>query len=127
MYLNALEQLQLQNQAILEVNEKVDRIENDMPLFKAECDELQALVRKTGVNLMGGIKSASYKDNSMRGKVYSDIQQQLRREFGVKTYSWIRHSQFNKAKEIIQNYKLPLALKDEILKINNQVSFEEAM
>ena len=44
--LSAIEQLQLQNQAILEVNEKVDKIQNDMPLFKAECDELQALVKK---------------------------------------------------------------------------------
>lgn len=72
--LSALEQLQLQNQAILEVNEKIDRIQNDMPLFKAECDELQALVKKVGVGLMGGKNAQAYKNNSLRGKVYSDIQ-----------------------------------------------------
>ncbi|CAI3643172.1 Rha family transcriptional regulator [Clostridium neonatale] len=125
--LSALEQLQLQNQAILEVNEKVDKIQNDMPLFKAECDELQALVKKVGVGLMGGKNAPAYKNNSLRGKVYSDIQHQLRREFGVDKYSWIKHSQFNQAKEIITNYELPTVLKDEITKINNQVSFEEAM
>lgn len=125
--LSALEQLQLQNQAILEVNEKVDKIQNDMPLFKAECDELQALVKKVGVGLMGGKNAPSYKNNSLRGKVYSDIQHQLRREFGVDKYSWIKHSQFNHAKEIISSYELPTVLKDEITKINNQVSFEEAI
>lgn len=49
--LTAIEQLQLQNQAILEVNEKVDKMNNNMPLFKAECDELQSLVRKIGMGL----------------------------------------------------------------------------
>lgn len=125
--LSAIEQLRLQNQAILEVNEKVEKLENDMPLFKAECDELQALVKKIGVGLMGGKKSPAYKNNSLRGKVYSDMQHQLRREFGVDKYSWIKHSQFNKAKDIITNYELPIVLKDEILKINNQVTFEEAI
>lgn len=125
--LSAIEQLQLQNQAILEVNEKVDKIQNDMPLFKAECDELQALVKKTGVTLMGGKNAQAYKDNSLRCKVYADIQHQLRREFGVDKYSWIKHSQFNKAKEIITSYELPIILKDEISKINNQLSFEGAM
>lgn len=125
--LSALEQLQLQNQAILEVNDKVDKLQNDMPLFKAECDELQALVKKIGVGLMGGKNAPAYKDNSLRGKVYSDMQHQLRREFGVDKYSWIKHSQFNQAKVIISNYELPTVLKDEIARINNQVSFEEAM
>lgn len=125
--LSALEQLQLQNQAILEVNEKVDKIQNDMPLFKAECDELQSLVRKTGINLMGSKNSTSYKDNSLRGRVYSDIQHQLRREFGVDKYAWIKHSQFDHAKEIISNYELPAVLKDEIKKMNNQASFEQAI
>lgn len=125
--LSALEQLQLQNQAILEVNEKVDKIQNDMPLFKAECDELQALVKKIGVNLMGGKNSVAYKDNSLRGKVYSDMQHQLRREFGVDKYSWIKHSQFEKAKKIIREYQLPTILKDEIEKANNQVTFEEVV
>lgn len=117
--LSAIEQLQLQNQAILEVNEKIDKIQNDMPLFKAECDELQALVKKVGVGLMGGKNAPAYKDNSLRGKVYADMQHQLRREFGVDKYSWIKHSQFNQAKEIITTYKLPTVLKDEISKTNN--------
>lgn len=121
--LTAIEQLQLQNQAILEVNEKVDKIQNDMPLFKAECDELQASVREIGIGLMGGKNAPAYKDNSLRGRVYSDIQQQLRREFGVDKYSWIKHSQFNKAKEIIRDYQLPMALKKDIEQFNNQVTF----
>lgn len=122
--MTAVEQLKLQNQAILEVNEKVDKMNNSMPLFKAECDELQSLVKKVGVELMGGKSSSAYKNNSLRGKIYSDIQHQLRREFGVDKYSWIKHSQFERAKEIILTYKLPIVLKDEVEAVNSQVALE---
>lgn len=125
--LSALEQLQLQNQAILEVNEKVEKLENDMPLFKAECDELQALVKQVGTKSLGGYKTAAYNDKSLRGRVYSDVQHQLRREFGVDKYAWIKHSQFESAKDIISNYQLPKVLKEEIDRVNNQISIEEAI
>ena len=123
--LTALEQLNLQRQAILEVNDKVEALEKDMPLFKAECDELQDLVHKVGVRYLGGKKSKAYNDASLRGRVYADIQHQLKREFGVNKYAWIKHSQFNKAKEIISNYTLPIVLEDEIILANNQLEMED--
>lgn len=125
--LSALEQLQLQNQAILEVNEKVDKIQNDMPLFKAECDELQTMVKKIGTKTLGGYKTAAYNNKSLRTRVYSDIQHQLRREFQVDKYAWIKHSQFDSAKEIITSYQLPKVLKEDIDRVNNQISIEEAI
>ena len=123
--LTALEQLDLQRQAILEVNDKVEALEKDMPLFKAECDELQDLVHKVGVRYLGGKKSKAYNDASLRGRVYADIQHQLKREFGVNKYAWIKHSQFNRAKEIISNYTLPIVLEDEIILANNQLEMED--
>lgn len=123
--LTAIERLKLQDEAILEINEKVDNLEDNMPLFKAECDELQDLVHKVGVRYLGGKKSKAYNDASLRGRVYADIQHQLKREFGVNKYAWIKHSQFNKAKEIISNYTLPIILKDEITLFNNQIEMEE--
>ena len=68
---------------IAQVENKVDKIEEDMPLFQIDCKEIQALVRKKGIEALGGYRSIAYNDNSLRGKVYSDIQQQIRREFGV--------------------------------------------
>lgn len=123
--LTAIERLKLQDEAILEINEKVDNLEGNMPLFKAECDELQDLVHKVGVRYLGGKKSKAYNDASLRGRVYADIQHQLKREFGVNKYAWIKHSQFNKAKEIISNYTLPIILKDEITLFNNQLEMED--
>lgn len=94
-----------------------------MPLFNVECKELQALVRKIGTRTLGGYGSPAYKDNSLRGKVYADIQHQLKRQFGVSRYEAIKRSQLNSAKEIVSKYTAPIVLKDEITSINNQISF----
>lgn len=106
------------------ISEEVKVLKDSLTLSKAECDELQAVVHKIGVSLLGGKNKKAYKDVSLRSRVYSDIQQQLRREFGVNKYSWIKHSQFERAKEIVNNYKLPLVLEDEIILANNQLEME---
>ena len=105
---------------IIQVENKLDKLEEDMPLFQIDCKEIQALVRKKGIEALGGYKSVAYNDNSLRGKVYSDIQQQIRREFGVLRYEAIKRSQLEMAKEIIINYKVPLVLENEIKLLNGE-------
>ena len=112
--------LKEQEEKILQVENKVDKLEEDMPLFQIDCKEIQALVRKKGIEALGGYRSIAYNDNSLRGKVYSDIQQQIRREFGVLRYEAIKRSQLEMAKEIIINYKVPLVLENEIKLLNEQ-------
>ena len=112
--------LKEQEEKIAQVENKVDKLEEDMPLFQIDCKEIQALVRKKGIEALGGYRSIAYNDNSLRGKVYSDIQQQIRREFGVLRYEAIKRSQLEMAKEIIINYKVPLVLENEIKLLNGQ-------
>ena len=112
--------LKEQKEKIAQVENKVDKLEEDMPLFQIDCKEIQALVRKKGIEALGGYRSIAYNDNSLRGKVYSDIQQQIRREFGVVRYEAIKTSQLEMAKEIIINYKAPLVLENEIKLLNGQ-------
>lgn len=101
---------------------RLNRLENDMPLFNVECKELQLAVRKKGVEVLGGCKSKAYNDKSLRTKVYTDIQKQLRREFGVSRYEAIKRSQFETAKQIVQKYKAPTVLITEIDLLNSQAS-----
>lgn len=110
--------LKEQEEKIAQVENKLDKLEEDMPLFQIDCKEIQALVRKKGIEALGGYKSVAYNDNSLRGKVYSDIQHQIRREFGVSRYEAIKRSQLEMAKEIISNYKVPLVLENEIKLLN---------
>ena len=112
--------LKEQKEKIAQVENRVDKLEEDMPLFQIDCKEIQALVRKKGIEALGGYRSIAYNDNSLRGKVYSDIQQQIIREFGVVRYEAIKRSQLEMAKEIIINYKVPLVLENEIKLLNEQ-------
>ena len=125
--LSPMELMELQFKALKEQKEKIAQVENrvykleeDMPLFQIDCKEIQALVRKKGIEALGGYRSIAYNNNSLRGKVYSDIQQQIRREFGVLRYEAIKRSQLEMAKEIIINYKVPLVLENEIKLLNEQ-------
>ena len=101
---------------------EVKELKEGMPLFNVECKEIQAAVKRKGVEILGGKGSPSYKNNSIRCKVYSDIQQQLRREFGVSRYEAIKRSQLNMAHEIVTKYKAPIYLTDEIYLLNQQLT-----
>lgn len=127
---NQLPQLSKELQAIFALDGKQQKLESEvkdlkdnMPLFQVDCKELQAIVRKKGIEVLGGKDKPSYKDNSIRGKVYSDIQHQLKREFGVTRYEAIKRSQLGIATEIINNYKVPTVLAEEIEQLNNQIQF----
>ena len=106
---------------------EVKELKDGMPLFNVECKELQALVRKKGIEVLGGKGSQAYKNNSLRGKVYADIQHELKREFQVTRYEAIKRCQLIKAREIIEDYKVPFMLKDEIIRVNNQINFKEVI
>ncbi len=111
------------DQKTQEIESRMDTLENDLPLFNIECKELQGLVRKVGIKTLGGYKTPAYNSNSLRGQVYSDIQQQLKREFGVTRYEAIKRSQLDLARQIVAKYKVPVFLQGEIIKFNNQIQF----
>ena len=117
-----LQAMEEQEKKIKSVEDKVINLEDNMPLFNVECKELQARVKKVGVKILGGKSALAYKDNSIRQKVYTDIQHQLKREFGVTRYEAIKRSQLDIAIKIVEGYKVPLILQQEIDCINNQLS-----
>lgn len=130
--LSPMRQLRLQYQVLenheeklIKLDTKVDDLENNMPLFNVECKELQTIVRKAGIRALGGYKSLAYCNNSLRGKVYADIQHQLKREFGVNRYEAIKRKQLGTAKRIISEYTVPLVLESEIEAVNNQIAMHE--
>lgn len=107
---------------IKEVKLDIKDIKENSPLYNIECDELQKLVKKIGTRELGGHGTKAYKDKPLRTKVYSDIQHELKREFGVSSYKAIKRCQLSAAKEIVNSYKAPMVLKDQILLLNNQMS-----
>ena len=108
-----------------QLESEVKELKDGMPLFNVECKEIQAAVKRKGVEILGGKGSPAYKNNSIRCKVYSDIQQQLRREFGVSRYEAIKRCQLLVAHEIVAKYKAPIYLVNEIYLLNQQLTDED--
>ena len=113
-------------QEIIVVRDEVKDLKDNLPLLGVDCDEITSLIKKICTKVTG-YETPAYKDKSLRGRVYSDIYGQVKREFQVKSYKAIKRSQIELAKGIITNYKAPKALLDEIIQVNNQVDFEEVI
>ena len=90
-------------------------------MYTSECEVLQNKLKAKIVKLLGGKGSAVYKNASLRKKAYVDIQNQIKREFGVNSYKAIARKNYQKALEIIDNYILPTILNEQVIKNNNQI------
>lgn len=128
--LSTEEKIQILAQGNVELQEKVEAIDKDLqefkrdlPLLGVECQKITYAKNQKVVPLLGGKDAPAYKNRSIRQKVYTDIDNQLRREFGVNTYKAIKRSQTDLAISIIKEYDLPMVLKNEIDSENAQESF----
>lgn len=126
--LSSIDMFELQVKALREMEEKVTDLDEkfedfkeDLPLIGDEPDELVALVKMKGVEVLGGKGSKAYKDKSLRSKVYSDIWGEVKRQFGVRKYKAIKRKHFDKAKEIINKYDTTVLLAEEISLLNDQI------
>ena len=107
-----------------ESEKRIDNIGNNLALLGVDWDEVTKTVHGVGVRLLGSKNSNAYKDKSLRRRVYTDIYGELKRQFQVRSYKAIKRCELSKAIDVINNYKLPLALDSEIFQVNNQMSME---
>lgn len=135
-----LEELSTELKAVIVVDKRVtkmekriDKLEYDIPLYGAEADELCNHVKRKGVAIMGGKQSNSYKDKKIRSAVYTDIYNQIKREFGLqepngryKSYKALKRKYIYEAHELIDAYELPIFLAEQVQDCNAQVSMEVA-
>lgn len=123
--------LELEFAAIKEVDSKVEAVNADLqnfkrnlPLLPAEAEHVVNRVNKRVVAALGGKNSNAYNDTSLRSKVYSDIHRELKRQFGVTKYKYIKSCRCEAALEIIDEYELPIVLQDMIVDANAQINIE---
>lgn len=131
---SSMELLELHYKALKEVDVKVNTLsddlhtvqkdfedfKNDMPILGIEEAKIINAVKKKGVECLGGMASNAYGDKSLRGRLYSDLHKQLRREFAISSYRAIRRNQVDAAVAVIQNYTPPLVLAETIDTVNAQ-------
>lgn len=129
--LSPMELLKLQYKALEEHEQKIEQVKHELddyidnaPLFQVDCKEVQAEVKRKGTKVLGGYRSPAYLDNSLRGKVYADIQRELKRQFGVNRYEAIKRKDYEKALVIISEYEAPFKLQGDIELKNSQIGLE---
>lgn len=127
--MSTAEQIQILAQGNIELEQKINSVDKDlqnfkreMPLLAIECQQITDAKNRKVVPLLGGKGSNAYNNASLRGKVYRDLEGQLRREFGVSSYKAIHRNQTDKALEIIAEYELPLCLMEQISDENAQIN-----
>ena len=119
------EQIQLLAQGNVELNERVDNVESkiqsledDMPLYGCEIDEIQKHIRRKGISVLHGKDSPAYKDGSVRSSVYADMYGQLKREYGcVSSYKSIKRKYIADVHDFIDCYTVPRVLEEQINKL----------
>ncbi len=116
---------------VTKVEHRIDHIENDMPLFGAESDELSAHVKRKAIEMLGGKKSEAYRDSKIHKKVFSDIYNQLKREFGIydaegkaKSYKALKRKDLADAHDFVDCYTLPTFLAEQINDCNAQMRMD---
>lgn len=107
-----------------EVEAEVEELKETMPLLAVDCDRITNAVKSKGIETLGGKDSNSYKDRSLRGRVYADIHREVKRQFGVTTYKAIKRNQCEKAVAFVRNYNVPFVLQEQIAENNAQLNLE---
>ena len=109
----------------------MDKLEFDIPLYGSEADELSNHVKRKGVSVLGGKKAQAYRDSNIRSKVYRDIYDQIKREFGLyaedgkpKSYKALKRKYIYEAHDVVDGYEPPLYLEELIKDANAQIEFD---
>lgn len=111
------------NERVDHVEEKINSLEQDMPLYGCEIEEVSKHVKRKAVNVLGGKESEAYRDASIRSQLFSDIYAQIKREYGlVSSYKSIKRKYIADVHEFIDCYEPPMVLGEQIKDANNQIS-----
>lgn len=110
------------SEKIEQVDKRIDTLEQDMPLYGCEIDEVKSHINRKGVEVLGGKQSEAYHDASIRGSIYSDMYRQLKREYGaVSSYKSIKRKYIADVHDFIDCYTLPRVLEEQINDANAQM------
>lgn len=106
--------MQDQDKKIEEQGKKVDFLIDLSGLTSSRNKELTKARNKKVIQVCGGAESNSYKDKSLRSKIYKELFKSFRNRFDVSQYVDTPMRYFDKAKDFISNWYPPFELKEEI-------------
>ena len=111
-----------QGKKVEEQSKKVDFLMDLSGLTSSRNKELMKARNKKIIQVCGGSESNSYKDKSLRSKLYNELFKSYRRRFDVNQYVDTPMKKFDEAKSFVNNWYPPFELKEEIEFRNTQES-----
>lgn len=128
--LTALEQLQLQSEAILEVNTKVDEVinkvnelEDNTTINYGQQEVINKTAKESVVNALGGKDTPAYKE--LNKKVFSSFWKDYKRVMQVASYRDTLVKDYDKALDFITAWHPNRDLELMIIGCNAQIEMEE--
>lgn len=104
----------------VEHEQRITALEGSMTIDYGQQRMLAELVNETVVNALSGKESVAYKDKSVRGKTYCEINRDLQRWFRVNSRNNIPRKRFDEAVEYIQRWHPSMNVAMLIRQTNNQ-------
>lgn len=126
---NALSELNVMRKMLdsIENHEyRISNLEDTMRINAVQESKLTEEVNSRVVGHLGGKQSNAYRNNSIRGKAYSEINKAIRKRFDVRRRE-IPAKEFKNAVAFIQDWKPEKELEQTIFEANRQGSLFEGM
>lgn len=104
-----------------EMDIRITKLENTMTIDYGQQNDIQALVSKKVISVLGGTDAPAYKNKTVSSKAFKEIYRWLKRKFEVNSYKNIAVKDFEIAKEIIPQWELSEELQLMIKGSNSQM------
>ncbi|MBU3810769.1 MAG: ORF6C domain-containing protein [Candidatus Niameybacter stercoravium] len=104
-----------------EMDIRITKLENTMTIDYGQQNDIQALVSKKVISVLGGTDAPAYKNKTVSSKAFKEIYRWLKRKFEVNSYKNIAVKDFERAKEIIPQWELSEELQLMIKGSNSQM------
>ncbi len=117
--------LETHEEKLTEIDNRIGTLENSMTIDFAQQRRLQNKAKAKAIEVLGGIESFAYHNNSTRTKVFSTIWRDYKDYFMLGSYRDTAKKEFDKAVEYIDSWKPQGKLLREIEECNNQLAFAE--
>ena len=87
------------------MDSRITKLENTMTIDYGQQNDIQALVSKKVISVLGGADAPAYKNRKVSKKAFSQLHRWLRNVFEVNSYKNIAVKDFERAKEIIPQWE----------------------
>lgn len=120
------EAIQMISSQMANQEKRLSKVEDTMRVNGVQEMKLTDAVNRRVLNWLGGKESNAYENRSIRGKVYSAINKELKRYFGVPRRAEIPAKDYTEAMDLIGTWELDKELQITIHNENNQIKLMEA-